>query len=267
MRRNGVFWGSFIILLGVVLLLDSLGILRGNFWPIFWSLALIFMGLWFLVGPMLFRGHVPETKTLSIPLEGASSAEVKIRHGAGKLTVKSSPDMSKLAEGCFEGGVVDTVRQEGSRTRLMLQAGEADLFLGIPGPSGFKGWNWDIALNRTIPMELNIKNGASETCLDLSDLKVSDLIFETGASSSDINLPAAAGFTRVTVKSGAASVKIHLPEGVAGRIRTQSGLASVNINNVRFPNNGQVCETPGYETAANRAEIFIETGVGSIEVN
>ena len=49
MRRGSIFWGSIIVLLGVVLLVDQL--LPGfNAWGVFWPLVLILMGVWFLFG-------------------------------------------------------------------------------------------------------------------------------------------------------------------------------------------------------------------------
>jgi len=53
---------------------------------------------------------------------------------------------------------------------------------------------------------------------------------------------------------------------VAGRIHIQSGLAGVSIDPNRFPRVDSGYETPGYETAANKAEIYVETGVASITI-
>ena len=100
----------------------------------------------------------------------------------------------------------------------------------------------------------------------MAPAKVGELQVQTGASSSDITLPAMAGYTRVTVKSGAAAVNLRIPEGVAARINIQSGLAGISVDTMRFPQNAGVYETPGYATAANKAEIRIETGVGSIDI-
>jgi hypothetical protein len=68
------------------------------------------------------------------------------------------------------------------------------------------------------------------------------------------------------VKSGAAAVSLRLPEGVAGRIYIQSGLAGISVDTSRFPQVSGGYETPGYGTAANKADIRIETGVGSIDI-
>ena len=59
--------------------------------------------------------------------------------------------------------------------------------------------------------------------LDLRDLKVTDLKLETGASATEVTLPASAGFTRVKVQAGAARVDMRVPGGVAARIKTSAG--------------------------------------------
>ena len=70
----------------------------------------------------------------------------------------------------------------------------------------------------------------------------------------------------MNVQSGAASVDLNVPQGVAARIRVQSGLAGINIDPNRFPATAGGYETPGFETSANRVDIFVETGVGSVSV-
>ena len=84
--------------------------------------------------------------------------------------------------------------------------------------------------------------------------------------SATLILPARAGRSQVEVHAGAASVVMRVPQGVAGRIQMKSGLVGTKIDNNRFPFNGSVYETPGFDTAENRVEIMVEAGVGSIEI-
>lgn len=58
-RRNGLFWGSILILAGVLLLLNNLGYL-GGFWRFFWPLLLILLGLW--MGWAVIRQHPSEPR-------------------------------------------------------------------------------------------------------------------------------------------------------------------------------------------------------------
>ena len=263
MRRSSLFWGIVIVLAGVLLLLQPL-YPAFNFWAIFWPLLLILAGIWFLLGPSLFRRDF-RSETISIPLEGAVEADIRFRHGAGSLTIGALSDGSELLSGTCVGGVDMKVHRHADRVKARLST-SPDVWFGFPGTMGGHGLAWDIKLNRSVPMEIDIESGASEATIDLTDLKVSELQVQTGASSTDITLPAAAGFTRVVVKSGAAAVNLHIPQDVAARIYIQSGLAGVSVDTNRFPQASGVYETPGYATAANRAEIRVETGVGSIDI-
>jgi hypothetical protein len=81
-----------------------------------------------------------------------------------------------------------------------------------------------------------------------------------------MTLPARAGKIRVKVASGAASVMLRVPEGVAARISVESGLAGISIDQNRFPRSAGGYQSPDFDRAENSADIRIETGVGSVEV-
>lgn len=267
MRLGRVFWGLAILLIGVFLLLEPLGIVPEGtrIWRFIWPTLIILLGIWFLVVPVVYRGRKLETETLSIGLEGAQEARVRLKHGAGKLQVEAADDNSLLLMGEFGGGVDQSMHREGDSVRLKLRT-PPQVF---PFPMGvsFDGLNWQVALNREISLRLDVDSGASESILDLTSLKISELNIETGASSTRVNLPENAGETRVRVDSGAASVVLHVPESAAARIRVESGLAGINVDQRRFPRTGSYYESPGFESAPNRIDIFVKTGVGSLEVS
>ena len=264
MRRSSLFWGIVIVLAGVLLLLQQLGLLVFNFWAVFWPLILILLGIWFLVGPTIFKRDYHE-EAVSVPLEGATEADIRLRHGAGSLRVGALANGGELLSGTCVGGVELKVHQHGERVKVRMHTAP-DVWFGFPGAMGGRGLAWDLKFSRSVMLALDLESGASESTLDLTDLKVSELQVQTGASSTDITLPANAGYTRVTVKSGAAAVNLRLPEGVAGRIYIQSGLAGISVDTNRFPQVSGVYETPGFASAANKAEIRVETGVGSIDI-
>jgi hypothetical protein len=115
-------------------------------------------------------------------------------------------------------------------------------------------------------MNLDLDTGANDAHIDLSSLRVTDVFLKSGASSTRLTLPARAGYTRVRVEAGAASLRIRVPEGVAARIHTSSGLTSMRINSARFPSGYNGYQSPDFDTAAHKAELEIQTGVGSVEI-
>lgn len=266
MRRGSIFWGSIIVLLGVVLLIDQF-VPNFNTWRIFWPLVLILLGVWFLVGRRLVGGSSSlASEQIAVPLADIREARIRLHHGAGRLEVNSTAAPGMLLSGSFSGGVEQNLERFGNAARLSLRARGDAFFAAWPFASMHEGLQWNIGLSREVALQLELETGASETRLNLQDLRVSELTIKTGASSSTVTLPANAGQTRVVVQSGAASVDLFVPQGVAGRIRVQSGLAGIHIDPVRFPPTAFGYETPGFENAANKVDISIETGVGSVTV-
>ena len=106
MKRNQLFWGFALLLIGVLMLANAMGIKLPNgmsLTELFWPLLLIFGGLWVLVGVFL-RGSI-EIENASVDLQGASSANLKISHGAGDLKIHSGANAGELAHGSFTGGL------------------------------------------------------------------------------------------------------------------------------------------------------------------
>jgi len=260
-RRGSLFWGSVLILLAALLLLKQMGVIVGDIFGYFWPLLIIAFGVWLIVGFFTRRQPV-EGEQVSIPLEGATSAYVKLDHGAGRLTLRSGAGAGEIVNGTFGNGLSFKSHVEGGRLEVKLRTSQ-QFWAWWPGES----LDWDIRLNRDIPLSLKIDSGASASILDLSDLKVTDLDIDTGASSTELTLPANAGSTHVDIDTGASSLKVSIPSGVAASIRVKSGIASVNIN-PRFPRlDGGLYQSADYSTAANRVDMTIDAGVGSIEVN
>ena len=102
--------------------------------------------------------------------------------------------------------------------------------------------------------------------LDLAELRVRSVKLQSGASDTRMRLPRAAGTTVVRASAGAASLTIEVPAGVAARIRTSMALGSSRIDETRFPRSAAGYESADYGTAANRADIDLSGGVGSITV-
>jgi hypothetical protein len=264
MRRNNLFWGVIILLAGILLLLNTLNILTFNFWLIFWPLFLILIGFWFLLGPRLFRYEAAEEQ-ISIPLDGASEAEIHINHGAGRLVINSAGLVNELCTGAVYGGANKQISRSG--TVLSVELSMKDITMMVPFPNvDFKGFNWNLSLNRDLPIRLFLKTGAGESTVDLGDTLVKDLYIETGASSTQVTLPARAGQTRVVAKAGMAALNFQIPQGVAARISTHVGIAGIEIDMNRFPKIGDVYQSPDFDSAINKVDIEIEAGMGGIDI-
>jgi hypothetical protein len=260
-RRSNLFWGGILVLLALLLLFSQFGWIEGSIFDFFWPLVIIAIGIWLIIG-FFMRGKSGEGEKVSIPLQGAASANIKFNHAAGKLTVGGGALATELLHGTFCSGLNYKTDLENDRLNVKLQT-SSQFWSRWPGES----LDWTVQLNKDIPLNLKVDSGASATFMDLNDLKVTALDIDTGASSTEVTLPSAAGMTRVDIDTGASTMKIHVPEGVAARISVKSGISATNVA-ARFPRQESgVYLSSDYETAANRAEIFINSGVGAIDIS
>lgn len=259
-----VFWGGVLILVGVVFLLINLGILPGTAWNYVFPAALVLLGIALLVG---WRGGAQalQVVTDSAPLEGAAQADVSLKHGAGRLNVHAGSDDSLLFSGTFGGGVEKKITRRNNIAFLELKTpSELWANMNFLNPRGLE---WDLALNPGVPTSLKYEGGAAETRMDLSGIKLTDLEINTGASSTEVVLPPPNGTMRVTVHSGAASVKFRLPPAVPAEIRGTMGLGSLDIDLSRFPDRGSgMYQSDNFAGATDRIEMRVEGGVGSVQI-
>lgn len=290
-NRGNYFWGIILVLLGGLLLMDNLGLLpRGvNVWGLFWPIILIGFGVRGIMQatssrPVADRGmgaeggqtpwQSPEQSPsqaarpgegLRLPLEGARSATVRLHHGAGELRIDDRAADDELLSGAFVGGVEHEMNRSLEHVTVDLRVPSGAI--GPMMPFDSQPLNWTVGFNPNVPLYLELEVGASRNRLDLRNLQVKDLRLQTGASETDIDLPERGGQLRATIRSGAASVNIRVPENVSALIRARGGLSTTDIDTTRFPPTGNnEYRSPDYEVAANRVELDIETGLGSVSI-
>jgi hypothetical protein len=266
MGRRNLFWGILVLIIGLIFLAISLGWLKGvNGWSLIWPVVLVFVGIWFLVSSLTRKQRPLERHDLAINKENDQEVAIKLEYGAGKLELGPSENPAVLVEGALLGEFAQVVTRDGNKANIKLSAGP-HMFMDWPNTMGSHSLEWKLSLNKDLPMELSIESGASESIFNLTDLKITNLKLGTGASSNKIYLPAKAGSTQVKVDAGAASIDIFIPQGVAARIKLDSAISGNKVDNTRFPWNGKVYESSDFESAQNKVEIKISSGVGSINI-
>ena len=149
MRRNTMFWGLVLVLVGGLVLLGELGVLRVDVWGILWPSFLILLGLSMLWSRVINPSPVEEH--INIPLEGASRARLHLQHRAGRLAITSGAAAGDLLEGSFEGGVDFQTRRQGDQLNVGLR---------IPSRSFPIFWgsnyslDWDVSLTPQVLLTL-----------------------------------------------------------------------------------------------------------------
>jgi hypothetical protein len=149
----------------------------------------------------------------------------------------------------------------GDRLDVRIEAGPS--FIPFIGPS--QGV-WRFQLARDVPVRLTVESGASSMDIDLTDVLATRFDLKTGASSAHVTLPAR-GASLLEVESGAASLNIRVPEGTAARIRVRESVMSLDVDTNRFPRlDSGLYQSSGYDTASDRADINLESGLGAVKV-
>ncbi len=266
MRRDRLFWGIVLTAFGIVLLLRQLGLLPVMLsWAVVGPLLLIGFGAWVLWSATTQRE--PHTDRLNIPLEGIERTQVILKHGAGRLHVGPDAGPGELLSGTFVGGVRHRMTREGGAAELELRMPEgAAPWMGWPIWGRSQGLAWDVDFSREVAIDLRVDTGASQTTLDLTDLDVTDLRVHTGVGATTATLPAHAGRVRARIDSDVGATTIHVPDGLAMRIRVESGLGEVRVDHDRFPRVAGGYESPGYADAVDAVDLDVHNGVGAIRI-
>jgi len=284
-------WGTFLIFLGVVFMLQTTGVLPWTLWGTlwrFWPVALILMGVGILVrgwnvwlvslvsvailggclGIALWQ-HGPlassHMETETVRLGDLERAEIQIDFAAGRLEVGSlssgSIDLVDMAYEVRDGqrGLASAVETVGTGVVLRLTSAH---YLSWPDA----GTRWRVDLTRSIPLVVSVRSSASDVELDLRRLEVVELKLDLGAGNCRVTLPSSAGVTSVDIDVNVANLEITVPDGVAARIRVDSGLSLIDVDKGRFPRQGDYFQSPDYEGAANRVDMVVSCDVGRVEV-
>lgn len=259
MKRDNIFWGTALIIVGILLFLQTQGIIA-NVFRFFWPLALIFVGSWIILN-VYWRPAPSAEETFVIPLGAAKNARFRFSHGAGQIEISGGAPVGQALVGSSAVGMNKESRLNGDQLEIKVDAGPS--FVPFISPS--EGV-WRFRLTQEIPVTLIMEGGASSMNIDLKDVLATRVELKTGASSSNVTMPAH-GASFLDVEAGAASVNVRVPEGTAARIRVKEGVTSVNVDTNRFPRlDSGLYQTANFDTAADRTEINLEAGLGSVRV-
>ncbi|MFC2072168.1 LiaI-LiaF-like domain-containing protein [Chloroflexota bacterium] len=292
--------GIFLIFLGVVFLLQTLNVLPwalwGGLWR-FWPVLIIILGLgillrhlnvWLvsllilcLLGACLgiaiwqYEASVPAipagptTNSYSEPLDGLEQAQIDVDFTAGSLTISSLPSSSpnfveansKVSNG--GGSVRRDFHHQGSEGRLHLSTE------GVKRQSWFSGedWlRWEVKFTRNIPLTIDIGSAASDMNISLDELEVTELRLDIDAGNCKVKMPSSAGITYGYIDVAVANLEVTIPDGVAAKFKTDVSMGNLQIDESRFPKNGNYYMSRDFESAKNRVELEIDCDVGRVQV-
>ena len=288
-------WGILLLFLGVVFLLQTLDILPWGLWGTlwrFWPVLIIVIGLGILLrrynvwlvsllmlamlcaclgiaiwqyGPSPPAGVT--TKSYSEPLGSLEGAQIEVDFTAGSITMGSVlPGSPNFVEADSEV----RNRHESMKVNFQRRDGEGRLYLSTEHIDrefwGENGVRWEVNFTRSIPLAINIKSAASNMELALSELKVTELRLDVDAGNCKVTMPSSAGTTHAYIKADVANVEVTIPDEVAAKIQVDTDLSVFDVDESRFPQQGDYYMSQDFESAENRIELEIDCDVGRVKV-
>jgi len=258
-RRDNIFWGTALLVFGVLFLLQAQGIITSVF-RFVWPVALILVGGWIILG-VFWKPDIADDETFSFALQSAKQVDFEFSHGAGQIQISGGAPTGKAIVGSSAVGMNTESQMDGDRLKVEIGAGPS--MIPFIGPSSGA---WRYQITQEVPVTLEINAGASSLNFDLTDVRATRIEVSMGASSLDLTMPAR-GASLLDVDAGAASINVRVPASVAARIRFDGGLNSVDVDTNRFPKiDAGFYQSPDFDSAVNRAEINFDGGLGSVTI-
>ena len=293
-RRVSLVGPVILIGLGVVFLLNNMGVLAWSVWEVIfrlWPILLIALGLeiilsrlspWgsllalvltvailagalWLLGPDIGTGQAVAGEEVRQALGEATRAEIVIEPGVGALYIESLPESANLVEGVVSVGRGRRVK------RHFAVTGETATFIlqtegGTFGP--FMGWgdqwSWKLGLAPEAPLELEVNLGVGLADIDLTGLTVDDLKVNLGVGRTVVTLPDEGRFY-ARIEGAIGETVVVIPAGLAARIRVDTGLAVSDLPN-GYQQRDDVYTSPGYDSADDRVDLEVSQAIGKLTI-
>ncbi len=296
MKTGRFFWGTFFVVIGVLVLLSNLDYvqidwsLSWKFWPlilIFWGaskfteirgikalfatlngvlLACMVFGFfsfqWF-TGPYDDNEPLRYTQTLSEPFDSTlDHATFHFSGGAGRFMMEKTTDnlVEARTESAFGQYELDQSQEDGSAdVSLRMMDRRSYRFFGRMGNRA------NIQLNSEPAWEMRFNVGASKLDLDLSPYKAEQVTIDAGVSTIRVRLGDRANETNVRIKTGLSSVRIEVPSSVGCEVYDNAHIGRTEFDDFSRAGTAR-WQTDNFESAGKKIFIEVDAGVSSIRV-
>jgi len=293
-RRGSLVGPVILIGLGIVFLLNNLGVLPWSVWDVIfrlWPVLLIAMGLdvligrrsaWgsllalvltlavlagalWLFGTGIVTGQALAAEEIRQALDGATQAKVVIAPTVGALHVEALPESADLVAGVVHLGSGERVRRDFAvedQVATFTLRSEGTFVPSAGGWGDERGWN--LGLNPDVPLELEISLGVGQCDVDLSGLMVNDLDVDIGIGQITVVLPDEGRF-RAKIEGAIGDMVVVIPDGLEARIRFSTALVSRRLP-AGYQRRDDVYTSPGYESADKRVDLEVGQAIGNVTI-
>ena len=193
-----------------------------------------------------------ESAVFSAPLDGLKKGQLEIANGISNFELVGDPSVQNLFHGQFSG-VIPVVRTRRERVLIRYHRSAVGWFL-----HELMGGQQDgrVALNISIPWQIELRGGVSNLDADLRDLPLSSLVITGGISDADILLPRPVGTIQIYVASGVSNLRIFHPQVIPARLKVGGGISRLVFDDQRYGSmgGGIQLEDPEYKAAVRSSK-------------
>ena len=221
------FWPAILIIIGLDLLIGRQSQLGS---AILGGIVVAGLAIILIASPKINIGTNNQIihENISEPLGSATSAQIQLNLAEQPTMIDASANPENLIEGSIDhtGTLSFEVSGNTSKT-IKLER--------IQNPSNWQlGYNlvnpkWEIGLNPTIPLDLNIDSGSGSVQLSLKELILTHFAIVGGSGSIHLTLPESQTAYSAELESGSGSLEATLPQTTPLTITLSGGSGSQNI--------------------------------------
>lgn len=303
-NRTKISTGIFIIGLGILFLLNTMGYINQFNWNLLfhlWPLLIILVGLnlilkhtplWWMTNIIFFLGIIAlflvssdigynydynfyyssngseykQYQTEQEMEEGIERLELFLESSAGRLSF----DSVKNTENLYEISSVYRNIPPEIMYRVEGETGYLNIFQNLEKDlnlfSNRRRNTWDLNLTPLVPVSLEINIGAGSFHFNLQEIIIEKLTINSGACDLEVNLGNQVEY--VEINSGVMNLELKIPENRAVSIMTKGVISNKNFNRKGlFKTADNTYQTPGFEDADQKLIIEIRAPISNIELD
>jgi N-terminal domain of toast_rack, DUF2154/Domain of unknown function (DUF5668) len=204
-------------------------------------------------------GHISEIREL----DGATSLNAVVEMPAGELNL--SGGTSHAFESDFDYSAAWS--QPRVDYRVSSGAGDLDISQDNRGPSlGPEDNTWWVHVNKSVPVDLQIKMGAGQGNLKLREVNLKQLRIDMGAG--QVNLDLGGDRTAdidVTIHGGVGQAIIRLPKNIGVAVNASGGIGAITTGGLH-KNDGQYVND-AYGKTPHTMHVQVNGGIGNIDLS
>lgn len=306
MTRKGIGFGTFLIMVGLLVFLSQMGIFSWSAFMVFTnhveltiSLILIVVGInmvlkkypfvklvtWLtFFAVMIAYGHYADKniEKNTNDINQTYSIEHNSKTEEGELKIKASA--LNLIIGATESNLIDGMvkdleiehtvdyKDDNKTANVKFETNDKKVFQNFFQTLLSKG---EISVDRKCYLNVNsnivwnvdMEIDAADSDMDLTDLQVNQLDIDGAAGSLKLTLGRKSEDTKVQIDADASKVEIFVPIDSGVRLKVDGAASSTSFKDIEMKREGAYYLSKNYKKAQNKIDIDVEINAGSLKIS